>query len=155
MEEKQIAITGMFCWNESCEEYQKINCDNIKKYGKTDKGVQRYRCKTCKKTFGETKGTMFYRCRHSEEDIVECMEIIGDHNSLAVIHRIKGTKEENVCWWIDQAATQIEQVEEQIVRPKKLSRVQMDALWTYVGHKGEKGGNQKKKEKECFGEEPQ
>ena len=97
MEEKQIAPIGSFCLNEACEEYQKVHHGNMMKYGQTEKGVQRYRCKTCKKTFTETKGTMFYRCRHSEEEIVECMQMLGDRNSLAAIHRIKGVKEETVC----------------------------------------------------------
>jgi transposase-like protein len=154
MEEEQIATIGLFCWNEVCEDYKKINHGNMKKHGKTDTGVQRYRCKTCKKTFSETKGTMFYRCRHSEEEIVECMAMVGDRNSLAAIHRIKGVKEETVSQWLERAATHVEQIEEQLVGPSKLSRVQMDALWTYVGHKGEKGGGQKKKHEGRFGEEP-
>jgi hypothetical protein len=55
---------------------------------------------------------------------------------------------------MQRAATEVEQIEERLVGPKKLSRVQMDALWTYVGHKGEKGGSQKKREEERFGEVP-
>jgi transposase-like protein len=153
MEEKQIATIGSFCLNEACEEYQKVNHGNMMKYGKTEKGVRRYRCKTCKKTFTETKGTMFYRCRHSEEEIVECMQMVGDRNSLAAIHRIKGIKEETVCNWLERAASHVEQFEEEIVRKRKLSRVQTDALWTYVGHKGEKGGGQRKKPEEHFGAE--
>jgi hypothetical protein len=82
---------------------------------------------------------MFSRCRHSEEEIVECMQMLGDRNSLAAIHRIKGIKEETVCNWLEKAAFHVEQFEEGIVRKHKLSRVQTDALWTYVGHKGEKG----------------
>ena len=96
---------------------------------------------------------MFYRLRHSEEEIIECMEMVGDRNSLAAIHRIKGVKEETVCHWLERAATHVEQVEEHLVGPYKLSRVQMDALWTYVGNKGEKGGSQKKKNEELFGVE--
>ena len=63
-------------------------------------------------------------------------------------------KEETICRWLERAATQVEQIEERLVGAKKLNRVQMDALWTYVGHKGEKGGSQKKKHEERFGEEP-
>ena len=100
-----------------------------------------YRCQTCKQTFTQTKGTLYYRCRHKREEIVECLAMVGDRNSLAAIHRMKGIKEETVGRWMQRAATQVEQVEEQLVGPKKLSRVQMDALWTYVGHKGEKGGS--------------
>jgi len=152
MEEKQIAAIGSFCWNEVCEDYQKVNYGNMMKNGKTDKGVQRYLCKTCKNSFTETKGTMFYRCRHTEEEIVECMAMLGDRSSLAAIYRIKGIKEETICKWLERAATHTEQFD-QIIREKKLSRVQFDALWTYVWHKGEKGGNLKKMPEELFGVE--
>lgn len=155
MEEKQLAKIGSFCPNEECGDYQKVNHGNIIKHGKTDSGVQRYRCKTCKKAFVETKGTMFYRLRHSEEEVVECMAMVGDRSSLAAIHRVKGIKEETVCNWLDRAASHVEQFEEGIVRKHKLSRVQLDALWTFVGHKGEKGGDQRKMKEGNFGEETQ
>jgi len=93
MEKQQITTIGSFCLNEACVDYQQIDLGNVVKCGKTDKGVQRYRCKTCKKPFTETKGIMFYRCRHTEEEIAECMAMIGDRNSLAAIHSIKGIKE--------------------------------------------------------------
>ena len=140
MEKQQLAPIGSFCLNEACEDYQKVHHGNMIKYGKTDKGVRRYFCKTCRKSFTETKGTMFYRCRHTEEEIVECMSMLGDRNSLAAIHRIKGIKEETVCQWLERASAHINQFEEYSVKNHKLSRVQLDALWTYVGHKGEKGG---------------
>ena len=145
MEEKQVAQAGSLCWNEACPDFGQVGKGNIIKNGKTDKGVQRYRCQTCKKTFTETKGALFYRCRHSEEEIIECMAMLGDRTSRASIHRMKGIKEETISRWMERAATQVERIEEQLVGPKKLSRVQLDALWTYVGHKGEKGGSQKKK----------
>ena len=82
------------------------------------------------------------------------MAMLGDRNSLAAIHRMKGIKEETIIQWLEKAATHVEEIEEQLVGPYKLSRVQIDALWTYVGHKGEKGGGQKKKHEEHFGAEP-
>ena len=54
--------------------------------------------------------------------------------------------------WLEKSAAHIKQLE-RIIRKKKLSRVQFDALWTYVGHKGEKGGDLKKMQKELFGVE--
>ena len=97
MEEEKIAQVGSFCWNETCRDYGQVGKGNIIKNGKTEKGVQRYRCQTCKQTFTQTKGTLFYRCRHSEEEIVECLAMVGDRSSLAAIHRIKGIKEETIC----------------------------------------------------------
>ena len=82
------------------------------------------------------------------------MAMVGDRNSLAAIHRMKGIKEETVIQWLEKAVTHVEEIEEQLVGSYKLSRVQIDALWTYVGHKGEKGGGQKKKQEEHFGAEP-
>ena len=152
MEEMQVAEIGSFCLNEACEDYQKVNHGNMIKHGKTDKGVQRHICKTCKKSFTATKGTMFYRCRHTEEKIAECMSLLGDRNSLAAIHRIKGIKEETVMKWLEKASTHTEQFKH-IVRKEKLSRVQFDALWTYVYHKGEKKAELKKMQEELFGVE--
>jgi len=54
---------------------------------------------------------------------------------------------------MERAASQVEYIEESIVRKYKLSRVQADALWTFVRHKGEKGGGQKKMKEELFGVE--
>ena len=109
MEEMQVAEIGSFCQNCACEDYQKVNHGNMIKNGKTDKGVQRHFCKTCKKSFTATKGTMFYRCRHTEEEIVECMSLLGERNSLAAIHRTKGIKEETIMRWMEKAATHIKQ----------------------------------------------
>jgi hypothetical protein len=78
------------------------------------------------------------------------MAMIGDRNSLAAIHRIKGIKEETVVKWLEKASAHVEQFK-QLVRRKKLSCVQFDALWTYVYHKGEKKGELKKIQKELFG----
>lgn len=154
MDKRQLAEIGSFCMNEACGDYKQVGLKNIVKCGKTEKGVQRYRCKTCKKGFTQTKGTMFYRCRHTEEEIVECMAMVGDRSSLAAIHRIKGIKEETICRWLKLAQSHIEQIEEYMVENHQLGAVQIDALWTYVGHKGEKGGELKKPKEEHFGEEP-
>ncbi len=80
------------------------------------------------------------------------MSMLGDRNSLAAIHRIKGIKEETVMKWLEKASAHVKQFE-RLVRKKKLSRVQFDALWTYVGHKGEKGAELKKMQEELFGVE--
>jgi hypothetical protein len=57
----------------------------------------------------------------------------------------------------------MERIEEALMRHHKLSRAQLDALWTYVSHKGEKkvsrkrmseapsGGGQRSKLKRGFG----
>jgi len=96
---------------------------------------------------------MFYRTRHTEEEIVECMQMLGDRSSLAAIHRVKGIKEETVLNWLEHAQDHVEQFEEYLLKECQRTRVQIDALWTFVGHKGEKGGSKRKRHKGHSGEE--
>ena len=79
--------------------------------------------------------------------------MLADRNSLAAIHRIKGVKEETVCEWLQRAASHVEQIEALLLANHSLSRVQLDALWTSVGYKGEKGGSVKRRPEALFGGE--
>ena len=51
---------------------------------------------------------------------------------------IKGIKEETVMDWLREAANHVEEIEGLLLANHSLTRVQLDAMWTYVGHKGEK-----------------
>jgi len=59
---------------------------------------------------------------------------------LAAIQRVKGVKEETVLAWLRLAAQQVERIEAILLANYPLTRAQLDAMWIYVGHKGEKGG---------------
>ena len=154
MSEAYLGAPGSFCWNESCPEYGKVNHGNVRRFGKTRKGVQRYQCKRCGATFTETKGTVFYGCHTPQEVILECLALLSERNSLAAIHRVKGIKEETVSSWLCKAAHHVEQVEELLLASYSLSRAQLDALWTFVGHKGEKGGTWRRMRTAASGEAP-
>lgn len=41
--------------------------------------------------------------------------------------------------WLCKAARHVEEVERLLLANSRLTRAQLDALWTYVGHKGKKG----------------
>ena len=144
MDQTSLAATGSFCWNPDCPEYAQVGHQNVRKFGQTAKGVQRYQCKMCKRTYAETKGTVFHGSHHSQQTILDCLAMLADRNSLAAIHRIKGVKEETVCEWLQRVAAQVEEIEAVLLANYPVSRAQLDALWTYVGHKGEKGGTAKK-----------
>jgi transposase-like protein len=138
MKVSRLALAGSFCWNGSCSDYGKTNHGNIVKYGRTDKGTQRLKCTTCGRVFVKNKGTVFYSRHHSSKDILECLAMLAERNSLAAIHRIKGIKEETVMDWLLEAANHVEEIEALLLANHHLTRVQLDAMWTYVGHKGEK-----------------
>ena len=154
MEHPRLVSSGSFCWNPDCPDYGQVGHGNIIKFGRTKKGTQRYRCTTCGKTFVETKGTVFYGRHHSRETILECLALLAERNSLAAIHRVKGIKEETVLDRLREAAKHVAEIEALLLANYHLTRAQPDALWTCVGHKGEKGGIRKKMSAAPSGEVP-
>ena len=92
----------------------------------------------------ETKGTVFYGRHHAQEKILECLAWLAEGNRLAAIRRVEGIKEETVLDWLREAAKHVEEMEALALGNYRLTRAQLDALWTYVGHKGEKGGARKR-----------
>ena len=140
MEQTTLVHPSAFCWNPSCPDYGKVNLSNIRRLGRTEAGTQRYQCRTCHGTFVETIGTVFYGRHHTQETIIECLALLAERNSLAAIHRVKGVTEEPVLAWLRLAAQHVERIEAMLLANYRLSRAQLDAMWTYVGHKGEKGG---------------
>src|SRR5262249_48733776 len=139
----ELAHPSSFCGNEKCADYGRVDAGNLLKFGFTRKGRQRWQCATCKKVFAETKGTVFHGKIHDVKTILECFAMLAERNSLAAIHRIKGIKEETVTAWLLEAVPQMAKIEEVLMRDYKMSRAQLDSLWAYVGHKGEKGGARK------------
>jgi transposase-like protein len=154
MQTAALAQAGSFCCNQECPDYSKVNAGHLRKFGQTRKGVPRRQCKTCKKVFAITKGTLFYRLRHSQQTVSECLGLVAERNSLAAIHRVKGVKEETTTTWIHKAALHCQQVEQVVLADYQPVCVQMDALWTFVGRKGLKGGDPKPQNKAISGGEP-
>jgi transposase-like protein len=137
----RLVQVGEFCPDEACRDYGKAQSDqqqNIKKAGKTKGGKQRYQCKTCRHTFVETKGTLFYRRRTSEDEILETLALIAEGVRVSSLARVKGHKEDTILDWLKAAAAHVEEVEEVLMAEYQLERGQLDALWSYVGNKGEK-----------------
>jgi transposase-like protein len=139
MDNGTLVPSNSFCWNASCSAYGQVNAGNIRKFGRTAAGTQRYQCTICRHTFVETIGTVFYGRRRPQATILECLALLAERNSLAAIHRVKGVKEETVMEWLRTAAAHVERIEALLLANYKLTRAQLDAMWAYVGNKGEKG----------------
>ena len=131
----QLASVGDFCPNPECEAYGDVEANVIIRYGKTRDGRQRYQCKTCQKTFNERKGTMFYNRKTEEKDIIECLALLADGVRISSISRSKGFKEDTILSFLREAARHAEAVEAILLNEYKISQVQIDGMWTYVGHK--------------------
>ena len=138
---EKLAHPGDFCPNEACPDYGKPQDGqqrNIKKAGKTKKGVQRYQCKTCLRTFTETFGTIFYGKRTPEHEILETLALLAEGNRISTLSRVNGHKEDTILQWLREAAQHAAQIEEVLMKTFRVKRGQLDALWAYVRNKGEK-----------------
>ncbi len=131
---------GSVCMNEACAAYGQAGLGNLVKNGHTKAGVQRWLCRECNKAFVETKGTLFCRRRAQRRDILESLALLAEGTRISSVSRVKGVKADTVLAWLRGAAKRAEEVEESLLADYQLSRAQVDGLWTYVRHKGQKGG---------------
>jgi transposase-like protein len=143
-EQEGLASAGAFCPNEECQLYAKVDEGNIIKFGKSKQGLQRYRCKSCTTTFSATRGTLFYRKHTPLKDILETLALLAEGVRISSLSRAKGFKEDTILRWLREAARHSEAVEDVLLADYRLSKAQVDGLWTYVGNKGKKGATKKR-----------
>lgn len=139
-----VVEAGSFCWNEACPQYAQVGAETIRRYGKTAKGVQRFQCRTCGKVFAATRGTPFYGV-HDPEKMLKALAMLCERSSQRGIQRVLGVKPDTVQEWTEKAAAHVSVVEAMLQKHHQVTRAQLDGLWAYVGHKGEKGGTLKRR----------
>jgi len=139
----EVVQAGSFCWNEGCSEFGKVGMGNMRRYGRTRGGVQRYQCRTCRKVFAATRGTPFYGI-HDPEKMVKALAMLSERASLRGVQRMLGVKPDTLVQWLEKAAEHVALIEALLQQRHQVTRAQLDGLWTYVGHKGEKGGASKR-----------
>ncbi len=139
-----LGQAGSFCWNETCAMYAEVGAGNIRLFGTTPAGVQRFQCKACGKVFPATRGTPFYGVRDPER-MLKALELLCERVSQRGVQRALGVKPDTLVQWMERAAAHVGLVEALLQRRHQVTRVQLDALWAYVGHKGEKGGGRKRR----------
>lgn len=144
-----LAQVGEFCPNPDC-----TDAPAIVKFGTTAAGRQRYRCNHCQKTFSENTGTLFYNKHTPPEEIVETLALIAEGSRISSLARVKGFKEETILNWVRQAGAHAEAIEEVLLRDYRVARAQIDGLWSYVGHKGKKGGTSRPRPRASSGARP-
>lgn len=140
----EFSGVGDFCPNPGCSDYGERQSANIIKFGKTKAGRQRYRCHSCDGTFTETKGTIFYRKRTPDKEIIESLALIAEGSRVSSVARVKGHKEDTVVEWLREAGEHAEAIEAELLKEYRIERGQLDAMWSYVGNKGEKRATQRR-----------
>lgn len=133
-----LAWVGTCCLNPACQLYEQVGAGNIIRYGKSRQGQQRYQCTECRQTFNAHARTVFYRCRTPEKDIIEGLTLLAEGMSIRGVARVKGVKPDTVQAWLWRAGAHAEQLERVLLDRYPLSASQIDALVSYVRHKGKK-----------------
>jgi transposase-like protein len=145
---EKLAHPGDFCPNAACPDYGKLQSDqaqtNLKKAGKTARGVQRYQCKTCGKTFTETTGTIFFHKHANSAEILEVLALLAEGTRISTITRVKGVKEDTTLRWLREAGQHVDELDAVLMKDFRLKRAQLDGLWSFVQNKGEKKSSGKR-----------
>src|SRR3954453_661703 len=150
-EEQRLASAGTFFPNKECHHFARVDQGDIIKFGRSRQGVQRYRCKGCETTFAATRGTLFYRRRTPPKDILETLALLAEGVRISSLARAKGFKADTILEWLREAARHAQAVEEVLMADYEVDKAQIDGLWAYVGHKGQKGAIQRAREPESSG----
>lgn len=130
------------CPNTACPAYGVIAEDpaecSVIKFGFSKAGRQRFKCTICGRTFTETIGTIFYRRHSADADILGALAQIVEGSRVSSVARSTGHKVETVSAWLKAAGEHAEAVEQWLLDDYQLEQGQLDGLWAFVGHKGEK-----------------
>lgn len=141
-ESLKLVEAGRFCCNEACAAYAEPDAGNLRGYGRTRRGTRRLQCKVCGKVFAETLGTPFHGI-HDVGRMLDALMLVADGMSMRAVQRFSGVKRDTLKAWLEKAAEHVLLIEKLLHREHRATRVQLDALWSFVGHKGEKGGARK------------
>ena len=124
--------------NEECEHYGLTNQGNVVGNGtyETQSGrVRKYICRTCGKIFCDRSNTMFYDLRTSEDKVVLALRLIIKGLSQRSTAEVLEVCPKSVSTWLSRASNQSEAVSEAHLKDMKVSKVEMDELWTFAGKK--------------------
>lgn len=126
----KVVSVGSFCPNEDCPDYGETERGKIIRDGKTGEGRQRFQGKSCERTFNERRGTRFYHRKTEAKDLLECLALLADGVRISRIQRAKGIKEDPIRSFLRAAALPAEPIEAIWLDPYRITRAEIDGLWT-------------------------
>ena len=82
------------------------------------------------------------------------MALLAEGVRISSVARVKRHKEDTILQWLRETADHAAQIEEVLMSDFKVTRGQLDALWSYVRNKGSKKTIQKRIRAANFGVQP-
>lgn len=126
------------CPNEDCGMYGITGKGNIVGNGRyqTKSGpVRKYICKSCGRVFCDRTNTAFFDLRTKDEKILIALKMVIKGMSLRSIAEILDVKLDTVRGWLAKAAEHSDEVNKVLLKDLKISKVELDELWTFVKKK--------------------
>ena len=128
----------VFCTNHGFNLYGKTKQGNIVSNGTyaTRSGrVRKFICRSCGSVFNGRSGTVFFYLRTAEDKVILALKLLLKGISVRGIAEVLGSKPDTVLSWLRRAAEHSEEVEAFLLRDLKVSKVELDELWTFVKKK--------------------
>jgi len=126
------------CPNEKCGMSGKAGHGNIVGNGtyQTKSGkVRKYICRSCGRVFCDRTNTAFFDIRTKDEKVLIALKMAIKGMSLRSISEILNVKLDTVRGWLTKAAEHSEEVNKVLLKDLKVSKVELDELWTFVKKK--------------------
>lgn len=135
---KAPRFNDVCCLNEKCNLYGQVGKQNIVSNGtyKTQSGrVRKFICRSCGKVFNERTGTFFFDLRTPKDKVIMALKLLLKGMSVRGIADVLDSKPDTVLCWLSRAAKHSREIEDILVRELKVSKVELDELWTFVQKK--------------------
>lgn len=135
---KAPKFEDVFCANAACNVYGRTKQGNIVSNGTylTKSGrVRKFICRSCGNVFNSRTGTVFFDLRTPEEKMILALKLLLKGISVRGIAEVLGSKPDTVLSWLRRAAEHSEEVDAFLLRDLKVSKVELDELWTFVKKK--------------------
>src|SRR5947209_12191102 len=132
-----------------------MTCHNCQKdaqrHGKDRNGNQRFRCLTCNRSFSEPKEKPLNNMYLPMDKALLCLQLLVEGSSLRSIERITGVSLRTLLDLLVLAGEKCERLLDSKFRKVKVSDIQLDEIWAYVGMK-EKTKKRKGKDETTLGD---
>lgn len=136
------------CPNAACRMQGVKAGGNIKGNGRyrTQSGlVRKFVCHACGRVFCDRNDTAFYDLRSPEQKVLLALQLVLRGMALRAVAGALEVKLDTVRFWLQQAATHAEKVNEALVKQLRVERVELDELWTFVRKKNFRGWQKAKR----------
>lgn len=97
--------------------------------------VRKFICRNCGRVFNERTGTFFFDLRTPEEKVLLALKLLLRGMGIRAIAEVLDSKPDTVLSWLKRAAEHSAEVEARWLGELKVSKVELDELWTFVKKK--------------------